>query len=80
MVVHRQIKIITTYEGPSPPGLRCSWTAVTEDYDGPGSPMGIELTEALAVKELYEELDERDAEEADRTLATLIKRAEAQEG
>jgi hypothetical protein len=39
--------------------------------------MGIELTEALAVKCLYEALEEREAEEADRTLATILKRAEA---
>lgn len=79
MVVNRKITIITSYEGTSPPGLRCSYTAITENYDGPGSPMGVGLTEAEAVADLFKVIEMQEDEEAERTLRTLIKRAEAEE-
>jgi hypothetical protein len=77
MVVYRKIEIITSYEGVSPPGLSCSYTAITGDYDGPGSPMGVGLTEADAVADLYKCICEREDAEAYNTLRALIKRADA---
>jgi len=52
-------KIITRHDPPPIP-IRCfDWSAVTENYDGPGSPIGFGETEAEAIEELQEQLEWR---------------------
>jgi hypothetical protein len=73
MILVRKVEIWTTFDGTSD-----TYTAVTGDYKpGSNDPMGVDLTEAKAVYKLFIEMEEREAEEADRTLATILKRAEA---
>jgi len=53
-----ETKIITRFDYPPIP-IRCfDWSAVTDNYDGPGSPHGHGATEAEAIADLQEQLDE----------------------
>jgi hypothetical protein len=52
-------KIITRHDPPPIP-IRCfDWSAVTDNYDGPGSPIGHGATEEEAVADLKEQLEWR---------------------
>jgi hypothetical protein len=70
----RRLLVITEYIRPPIPTHHMDWQAVTDDYDGPGSPMGYGPTEAAAVADLYHQINDREDMEADRTLQTLIDR------
>lgn len=51
-------KIITNYDPKPIPDRRFDWSAVTEDYDGEGSPAGFGRTEQEAITDLLEQLDD----------------------
>lgn len=53
------MNIVTHFVHPPIPDRRCDWSAVTEDYDGPGSPIGYGRTEAAAIADLLEQIEER---------------------
>lgn len=53
-----KLKIITRYDPPPIPLRQFDWTAVTDNYDGYGSPIGYGLTEADAIADLQEQLSE----------------------
>lgn len=48
--------ILTEYVYPPIPTRECDWQAVTENYDGPGSPIGHGRTEQAAIDDLLEQL------------------------
>lgn len=48
--------ILTEYVHPPIPTRECDWQAVTENYDGPGSPIGHGRTEQAAIDDLLEQL------------------------
>lgn len=50
-------KIITEFVHPPIPDRSCDWSAVTDDYDGPGSPIGRGRTEAAAIADLKDRLE-----------------------
>lgn len=53
------MKIITHYD-PKPISIRqFDWSAVTNNYDGEGSPIGYGETEAEAIAELKQIIEER---------------------
>lgn len=53
------MKIKATYERKPVPTCAWDWTAIDEDtYDGPDSPVGCGATEAEAVADLLEQLEE----------------------
>ncbi len=54
------MKIITNHSRPPIPTNRFDWTAVTDNYE-PGHPIGYGATEAAAIADLQEQLDEGDA-------------------
>jgi len=51
-------KIITRYDPKPIPVRRFDWSAATEDYDL-GSPTGYGATEAAAIADLKEQLEDR---------------------
>lgn len=53
------VKILTHYWAKPIPPREYDWEAITEDYDGPGFPVGYGRTEAEAVADLREQLVER---------------------
>ena len=53
------MKIRTDYIYPPIPDRRCDWVAVDDDtYDGPGCPVGSGRTEAEAIADLMEQLEQ----------------------
>ena len=58
--------IITQYVFPPVPFRSMDWNAVTDNYDGPGSPMGHGATEQAAIDDLVEILIDKDIEAAAR--------------
>jgi hypothetical protein len=54
------MKISTSYD-PAPIPMRCfDWMAVDDDtYDGPGSPIGLGATEAEAIADLLDQLEDQ---------------------
>lgn len=52
------MKIITTYDPPPIPDRCFDWSAVTENYDGPGCPIGRGRTAEEAVVDLRQQLDD----------------------
>jgi hypothetical protein len=63
------MKIVTEHVYPPIPDRSSDWSAVTENYDGPGSPIGWGPTEAAAISDLEEKLD--DADEAAELAADM---------
>lgn len=54
------MKIRTSYDYPPIPIRSMDWSAVDDDtYDGPGSPIGRGATEAEAIADLEEQIQER---------------------
>lgn len=51
------MKIHTTYVYPPIPIRLFDWSAVTDDYDGPGSPIGHGPTEREAIAELMQAIE-----------------------
>jgi len=49
--------IITRYDPPPIPNRNYDWTAVTDNYDGPGSPIGHGRTKAEAIADLEIEIE-----------------------
>ncbi|WP_156041740.1 hypothetical protein [Bradyrhizobium sp. URHD0069] len=50
-------KIITKYDPPSIPVRAFDWSAVTDDYE-PGHPIGYGYTEAQAIEDLQQLLED----------------------
>jgi hypothetical protein len=56
------MKIVTEHVYPPIPVRDFDWRAVDDDtYDGPGSPIGYGRTEAAAIADLLEQIEERAA-------------------
>jgi hypothetical protein len=53
-------RIIAKYDPPPIPDRRFDWYAVTDEYDGPGSPIGHGRTEEEAVADLRQQLDDEE--------------------
>jgi hypothetical protein len=54
------MNIVTSYDPPPIPARQFDWSAVDDStYDGPGSPIGTGASEADAVADLLEQLEER---------------------
>lgn len=54
-------KIRTEYVWPPIPDRRFDWSAVTDNYDGEGSPIGWGRTEDEAIEDLVAEIEDRRA-------------------
>lgn len=55
------MKIKTEFVYPPIPIRKFDWSAIDDDtYDGPGSPIGYGYTEAEAIADLMEQLDDRE--------------------
>lgn len=52
-------KIITEFECPPIPSRAFDWCAVTDDYE-PGAPIGYGATEAEAIADLKQQLEDAD--------------------
>lgn len=53
-------KIVTSYIYPPIPIRTCDWSAVYDNYDGEGSPIGLGSTEAKAIADLTENYPQDD--------------------
>jgi hypothetical protein len=54
------VKIKTEYVYPPIPLRQFDWSAIDDDtYDGPGCPIGAGATEAEAIADLLEQIEER---------------------
>ena len=53
----RKVKIVTNFIYPPIPQRQFDWSAVTDDYEG-GQPIGYGETEAAAVADLMEQLED----------------------
>jgi len=54
------MRIVTEHVYPPIPDRRWDWSAVDDEtYDGPGSPIGYGPTEAAAIADLLETIEER---------------------
>ena len=60
------MRIRTEFVYPPIPDRRCDWSAVDDStYDGPGCAIGYGPTEAEAIADLLEQLEEREADKAE---------------
>lgn len=54
-----EVKIVTSYDPKPIPCRDYDWSAVTDNYDGEGSPCGWGATEKDAMIDLQEQLDDQ---------------------
>jgi len=52
--------IFVKYDPPPIPDRRNDWSAVTKDYDGPGSPIGWGRTRIEAITDLVEQIEDQE--------------------
>jgi hypothetical protein len=54
----REPRIITRFVYPPIADRRFDYSSVTEDYDGPGSPIGYGATREAAIRDLLDQFEE----------------------
>lgn len=56
-MTERKLKIVTDYSPPPIPTKAYDWSAVLDDYE-PGAPIGWGATQAAAIRDLIDQLED----------------------